>query len=184
MPTTSPFPFLSDAFDQLAKRLSPPAWAVQAAQQRLVLLLNHVLQQEPEAMARLQRQKGSVARVQWREFTLHLRATPAGLLDLADAGATPDLALTLAQTSPLTLAQQALRGEKPEVRIDGDVQLAAEVNWLVEHVRWDLEEDLARLIGDVPAHGLSEFARAVATALRAFVAAAPGTWSALRKNGP
>jgi ubiquinone biosynthesis protein UbiJ len=38
------------------------------------------------------------------------------------------------------------------VRIEGDVQLAAEVNWLVDHVRWDMEEDLSRLMGDAPAH--------------------------------
>jgi ubiquinone biosynthesis protein UbiJ len=45
-----------------------------------------------------------------------------------------------------------LRGDKPSIRIEGDVQFAAEINWLVDNVKWDVEEDLARLIGDVPAH--------------------------------
>jgi hypothetical protein len=44
------------------------------------------------------------------------------------------------------------------VRIAGDVQFAAEINWLVEHVRWDLEEDLSRLIGDAPAHAMATWA--------------------------
>ena len=55
----------------------------------------------------------------------------------------------------------AFRGDKPAVRIEGDVQLAAEVNWLVDHVRWDVEDDLARAIGDVPAHTIATGARRV-----------------------
>ena len=59
------------------------------------------------------------------------------------------------------------------VRIEGDVQLAAEVNWLVDHVRWDLEEDLSKIVGDVAAHRLGDLARGLATALRGFVASMP-----------
>ena len=55
------------------------------------------------------------------------------------------------------------------------VQLAAEVNWLIDHVRWDAEEDLSRLIGDAPAHTLAQAARQAASALRSFVAKRPGT---------
>ena len=58
----------------------------------------------------------------------------------------------------MALAQAVLRGDKPAVRIEGDVQLAAEVNWLADHVRWDMEEDLARIVGDVPAHTLGQMA--------------------------
>ena len=50
----------------------PPQWLVHEVQQRLVLFLNHVLMQEREAMDRLVRQKGRVARVQWRVYSLAL----------------------------------------------------------------------------------------------------------------
>jgi ubiquinone biosynthesis protein UbiJ len=60
------------------------------------------------------------------------------------------------------------------VRIEGDVQLAAEVNWLVDHVRWDIEEDLARILGDAPAHALGQAARRVVDALRQLLARASG----------
>jgi ubiquinone biosynthesis protein UbiJ len=136
------------------------------AQRRVVLMLNHVLAQEPEATARLARQKGRVILVQWREVFFKLQATPAGLLDLAEAQAAPDLTLTVTETSPLGLAQSALRGEKPPVRIEGDVQLAAEVNWLTDHVRWDLEEDLSRVVGDVAARGITQMARTLADGVR------------------
>lgn len=172
MATQSPFPFLDGLFKQLAKGLQPPAWLVDDVQRRLVLLLNHVLMQEPEAQARLLRQKGRVVEARWRNFTMRLVATPAGLLDLAPAAAVPDLTLTLTEESPWQLAQAAARGDKPPVRIAGDVQFAAEINWLVDHVRWDLEEDLSRVIGDAPAHAIGEGARRMVEALRKFAPAA------------
>ena len=124
--------------------------------------------QEPEAQARLKRQTGRVVEAQWRSFTVRLQATPAGLLDLAAPAAAPDLTLTLTDESPWALAQAALRGERPSVRIAGDVQLAAEVQWLVDHVRWDMEEDLSRIVGDAPAHAMGNAVRSMADALRKF----------------
>jgi ubiquinone biosynthesis protein UbiJ len=173
MATQSPFPFLDGLFRQISNGLKPPVWVVEEAQRRLVLMLNHVLMQEPEAQARLARQTGRVVEAQWRNFTMRVVATPAGLLDLANPAATPDLNLTLTETSPWQLAQAAARGDKPPVRIAGDVQFAAEINWLVDHVRWDLEEDLSRLIGDAPALSVGGGLRRMAEALRKFTASAP-----------
>ena len=165
---SSPFAFFGELFDKIGERLQPPAWAVHEIQHRAVLFMNHVLQQEPEAQQRLVRQQGRVVRFQWRFVTVQLVATPAGLLDLAPEGATPELTLTVTQESPFDIARSTLRGDKPKVDITGDVQLAAEVNWLVDHVRWDVEDDLARVVGDVPAHAIGTGARRVAAALRKF----------------
>lgn len=174
MATQSPFPFLDTLADRLGQAFEPPAWAVKETHRRIVLPINHVLMQEPQARARLARQRGRVVLAAWRHFEMRLVATPAGLLDLADPVANPDLTLTLTQESPWALAQTALRGEKPEVRIAGDVQFAAEINWLVDHVRWDLEEDLARLLGDAPAHTLTQGLQTMAATLRSFIARVPG----------
>ena len=167
MATQSPFLFLQDL--PPLPHLSPPTWALEEVQRRIVLLFNHVLVQEGEARRRLAKQKGRVVLVQWRSLTMKLMATPAGLLDQADGQAQPDLMLTIAEESPFALAQAVLSGNKPVVRIEGDVQLAAEVNWMVDHVRWDLEEDLSRVIGDIPAHTLAQAARNAVVALRQFV---------------
>jgi ubiquinone biosynthesis accessory factor UbiJ len=171
---SSPFAFLDELFNRIGNRLQPPPWAVHEIQQRAVLFLNHVLQQEPEAQQRLMRQQDRVVQFSWRFITMQLVATPAGLLDIAPEGAAPELTLTVTEENPLGLARAAFRGDKPAVRIDGDVQLAAEVNWLVDHVRWDVEDDLARLIGDVPAHAIATGAGRVVAALRQFVGRAAG----------
>jgi len=168
MATQSPFPFLDTLLERVRSGLQPPAWMVEEIQRRLVLMLNHVLMQEPDAQARLTRQVGRVVEARWRVFVVRLVVTRAGLWDLAPMAATADLMFTLTEESPWGLAQAALRGDKPPVRIAGDVQFAAEINWLVDHVRWDIEEDLSRVIGDAPAHAMGEAARRMGQALRQF----------------
>jgi ubiquinone biosynthesis protein UbiJ len=169
MATQSPFSLLEGFFQNLGLPLSPPAWAVDEAHRKTVLLLNHVLQQEPQAMERLARQKGRVVLSQWRDMTFKLLITPVGLLDIAEADAAADLTLVITETSPFAIAQAVMQGEKPTVRIEGDVQLAAEINWLADHVRWDLEEDLSRILGDAPAHMLMQAGRTLAQGLSQFV---------------
>lgn len=158
----------------LLGNLRPPEWMVDELQNRVVLFLNHVLMQEPQAQERLKRQKGKPVKVQWGEVHLTLAATAAGLLERPAAGAAaPELTVTLTQTSPLTLAQTVMAGDKPGVDIQGDVQLAAEVAWLVDNVRWDVEEDLSRIVGDAAAHTLVRVAGAASQAVKSFVGRAP-----------
>ena len=160
---------------QMATRFQPPAWVVDETLNRLVLFLNHVLMNEPQACQRLARQKGQRIEIVWQSLTLQLQPTAAGLLERGSFEGF-DLRLTATQTSPLEIAGHLARGEKPKVHIEGDVQLAAEINWLIDHVRWDAEEDLARLVGDAPAHTLAQAARKAVEALRGFVAQrAPGS---------
>ena len=168
----SPFSFLgrlADSASGLLDKFSLPEGLVNELQRRVVLVLKHVVMQEPEAQQRLLRQKGRIVLAQWRQFDMRLQITPAGLFDLADTAGSPDLVITVDQGSPLDLARTAIQGGKPAVRIEGDVQLAAEINWMADHLRWDVEEDLARVIGDVPAHTLARVGRSVADAARGVI---------------
>ena len=158
---------------RFTQEFQPPTWVVDESLNRLVLFLNHVLMSEPEAMARLARQKGQRIELVWDRLQLQLTPTPAGLLERGRFDGF-DLRLTVTEESPIAIASALARGDKPKVRIEGDVQLAAEINWLIDHVRWDAEEDLARLLGDAPAHTLAQAARQAMAALRSFVAQRPG----------
>lgn len=58
-----------------------------------------------------------------------------------------------------------LRGEDHFMRaidVSGNAKLASEVLVLVRHLRWDAEEDLARIVGDIAAHRVVGWARAFA----------------------
>ena len=173
MATQSPFSLLEGFFRSFQLPLTPPNWVVEESHRRIVLVLNHVLMQEPQAMERLARQKGRAVLVQWQQWTFRVTMTPAGLLDIADPHTLPDLTLVVTDASPLAIAQAVMQGSKPNVRVEGDVQLAAEVNWLIDHVRWDIEEDLSRVIGDAPAHGLVQVASSFVQALQQFVRPTP-----------
>ena len=167
--TSRVFPRLDEWAEQLLDRFRPPLWLESEMKQRVLLFLNHVLIQEPPALERLRRQQGRQVQWRWRDLDLRVNITPAGLLERGDEVATPDLVLILNETSPLEVARTVLQGQRPALRIEGDVQLAADINWLVDHVRWDPEEDLARWVGDVPAHRIASAARRTAQALRDFV---------------
>lgn len=152
---------------------------------RVVLAANHVMSRDGVAPQRLQAHAGRSLRVQlegWPEFlppwpALALRITPAGLFERAEEPAAaggsgaageafaPDLQLWLDATQPLVLARRLAAGEGPAVRVEGDAQLASEVNWLVTHVRWDAAADLERLIGPGAAQALAGLAAAVVAAL-------------------
>ena len=159
---------ISAQVSQFVMKLQPPVWLVQELQDKLVILLNHVLSQEPAALERLRRQKGRSIEISWRNHRLQWLITAAGLLERADPQHAADLRVHVNEESPLALLQGLRQGLKPAMRIEGDVMLAAELNWLVDHVRWDAEEDLSRLVGDAMAHKLVGVAKRIFKALSEF----------------
>jgi ubiquinone biosynthesis accessory factor UbiJ len=169
MNNTFPFSFL----ESIATRLQPPLWVVDEGQQRLVLFINHVLMQEKAAQDRLLRQKGRVVHVNIGLFAIDLVVTPAGLVDRALPGTAADLTLAVPMDSPLNMLQSVMSGKAPPVKIEGDVQLAAELGWLADNLRWDVEEDLSRLIGDAPAHAIADAGRRLFAGLKQFLARSP-----------
>ena len=87
---------------------------------------------------------------------LAFRVTPAGLLEWCGGTELPaeaDLVVRVDASNPLLLSARAMAGDMPQVAIDGDAQLAADVNWLLQNLRWDVAADLERLFG--PRRGLS-----------------------------
>ena len=170
MNNTFPFSFL----ESIANRFQPPLWVVDEGQQRLVLFLNHVLMQEKAAQDRMLRQKGRVVHINIGLLAIDLVVTPAGLVDCAAPGAKVDLELSVPVDAPFAMLQSVMSGKAPPVKIEGDVQLAAELGWLAENLRWDAEEDLSRLIGDAPAHAIAEAGRRLFAGLKQFLARSPG----------
>jgi ubiquinone biosynthesis protein UbiJ len=116
--------FFSSFFSKLPQ---PPQWLVTEGHNRVVLLLNHVLQQEPEAMQRIARQNARVVKFAWQNYSILLTATPVGLLALASQGESEqqkiDLLLEIIDTDVAEIGKKLMQGDKPNVRIEGDVQL-------------------------------------------------------------
>jgi len=66
------------------------------------------------------------------------------------------------------------------VQIDGDAQLAGEMNWLLQNLRWDVAADLERLFGPMVAQQLHRMGSGLAGGIRAAAKAATGLAERLR----
>jgi|GEM_PF-479296 len=148
-----------------------------ALAERLTLLLNHVLSSETVATDKLRPHSGATLALTlagWPSLlppppALAWRVTPAGLLEWcgASAPASPDLAVSLDASNPARTLARALAGEAPAVQIDGNAQLAADVNWLLQNLRWDVAADLDRLFGPKVAQPLHQVGRMLTSAVQA-----------------
>lgn len=169
-PPPHPLAFLGEALRQASQRIEPPAWLAHEAQQRIVLLLNHVLMASDEATRRLVEHRDRVVCVAWRDWVMAVRITPAGLLNLAPATQVPNLRVRLSPEDPTAFAQLVLLGQRPDVHIEGDARVAATIGWVMDNVRWDMQADLARITGPVAAQAIASGARTVAQAIGQFAA--------------
>lgn len=159
-----------------------------AAMERFTLLLNHVLNGEPAATARLKPHAGRCIGLhlsQWPALlpappSMVFRVTPAGLLEWCGTEPPPqtDLQVTLDASNPALMAMRWLSGQQPAMEIVGDGALASDVHWLADHLRWDIADDLERLFGPAVARELSRLGALVAGALRRAAQAGAGFASA------
>lgn len=150
-----------------------------AVMERLTLVINHVLASENVATERLKPHAGrtvELAASNWPTLlpalpACRFRITPAGLLEwggIEPAAATgpADLAVRVDASNPALLLTKALGGDLPAVAVEGNAQLAGDVNWLLQNLRWDTAADLERLFGPVVAQQLHRLGSALAGALR------------------
>lgn len=148
-----------------------------ALMDRLVLVVNHVLAAEPQARDRLLAHVGQVLRLDLLHWPRLLPAppilafviTPAGLVEWCRDPVDAHLRVRLDAGNPAALAFKLASGEMPGLDIEGDAHLAADVDWLLKNLRWDVADDLHRLFGPTVAHELHRFGAGLARALRSAV---------------
>jgi ubiquinone biosynthesis accessory factor UbiJ len=142
-----------------------PAWlaAVEA-------VLNRSIDQSIQATAAARRLNGTSLQIDIDGMFGVRAAVSAGRLALAaDAETAADASIS----GSLLALFELLRGARPgsgrtAARISGDAEIASRYRELFALARPDLEEELSRHIGDVPAHRLAQAARgAVAWARKA-----------------
>lgn len=120
--------------------------------------INHLLRGASWARGELGRHSGRTARFEIAPLALSLTVLDGGEVAPAAAGAVPAVTLKL---TPGLMLRFAARDETAwrEVEITGDTDFASTINHLARNLRWDFEEDLARVFGDVAAHRMAEAGR-------------------------
>jgi len=117
--------------------------------------INHVLGSEPWASAELAKHASKTILLKMPLGELAFKITSAGLLEALQGLDSPTLSLEISSkalgdlaASSGTLRDQAFKA----VKITGDADLAQLIGRLAGQLRWEYEEDLARLVGDAPAN--------------------------------
>ena len=122
--------------------------------------LNRLLAAEPWARERLAPFAGMSFELRAPPLPgLRFVILPGGTLEAG--GEQPALVMTL-RAQALPALMQGEEHFMRSVEVAGDTRLAAAIMALMRQLRWDPEEDLSRLVGDVAAHRLAGLARGFA----------------------
>ncbi|UCH49616.1 MAG: sterol-binding protein [Betaproteobacteria bacterium] len=124
----------------------------------VVAVAQHLLRQAQWARARLAEHAGKQVRIELPLAAVLLRIAADGDVETGESGAAADLVVTL---SPGAAAKWPIDRQAAwrEARIDGDMELAAAISYVMANLRWDYEDDLSRVFGDVVAYRLARGVR-------------------------
>lgn len=111
--------------------------------------VNHVLDQADWARQRLQPFAGRIVRISMPPFVLSFALDSDGRFE--NSNAEPDLTIALPAQSPL-LALQGNDQVMKAGQINGPADLADALSFVLRNLRWDIEEDLSKVFGDIVAH--------------------------------
>lgn len=114
-------------------------------------VLQHLMQQNSWTAPLLQPYANQTIRMDFKVAQVTLTILQNGELAVAADSANPDATIHL----PPSLVMRLLRKDPLAsnlVKIDGDVGLGIEVGKIFSAIRWDVEDDLSKVVGDVAAY--------------------------------
>ena len=120
--------------------------------------INHLLRSASWARDSLGRHAGKTARFEVFPFAVSLTVLDSGEVAPAAADAAPAATVKLAPGLMLRLAARDASAWR-EIGITGDTDFAAAIHHVTRNLRWDVEEDLSRVFGDIAAHRMAETGR-------------------------
>jgi ubiquinone biosynthesis protein UbiJ len=125
-------------------------------EQPIIAALNHVVARAPWAQEKLTPFAGREALFVMSPFRLQLLVTADG--KFANGKGAPDVEITLPADTPLVALQGTDKAMR-NARINGSVEFADTLGFVLRHLSWDFEEDLSRIVGDIAAHRIAESLR-------------------------
>lgn len=118
---------------------------------------NHALRRAPWALERLRGFAGRQVVLACGSIEIRFAINDEGYLGHVRDDAPTDVRIEV----PLEQLPALATGDTPKssLHLVGDADLAETTGFVLRNLRWDLDEDLSRLIGDVAAHRLGTVAR-------------------------
>lgn len=118
----------------------------------LIAPLNHVLAGNAWALERLRPHGGAVVWIHLDALELRLEIDPQGLFAANTSEVEPDVTITVPLASVPKFAFEDQQNAMGAVRLSGNAELADTVAFVLRHLEWDVEADLAGFVGDIAAH--------------------------------
>lgn len=121
-------------------------------------IIQHLLAQNEWAAPMLQPFASKAVQLNFVLFKTSLVILENGNLAIAGETNVPDATITIPPSLLLRLMAKD-EAAKLQIQVDGDTHLATILAKVLSHVRWDYEDDLSKLTGDVSANKIGEFTR-------------------------
>ena len=121
-------------------------------------VIQHLIAQNTWAAPLLQPFASQSVQLDFVLFKTSLVVLENGSLAIAGVTSIPDATITI----PLGLLLRLMAKDeaaKLQIKVDGDTHLATALAKVLSQIRWDYEDDFSKLIGDIPANKIGEFAR-------------------------
>ncbi|OQW69052.1 MAG: hypothetical protein BVN34_05935 [Proteobacteria bacterium ST_bin12] len=115
--------------------------------------LQHITQQNSWSRPYLTPFSGRILQFDFSLLKAHLIILEDGSLSLAGESAKADAIIHIPPSLAMRLMAQD-ESAKMQIKIDGDTHLATEFSKVLQQMRWDYEEDLSHLVGDIAANKL------------------------------
>jgi len=128
-------------------------------------ILQHLIAQNTWACSMLHQFAGKSVRITIAPVHSTLMILEDGSLAMAGETNIPDASINIA---PSLLPRLIAKDEaaKLQIEVTGDTHLATALAKVLSHLRWDYEDDLSKLVGDVPANKIGTFARSSVQSLK------------------
>ena len=120
------------------------------------IVLNHIFSQNDWMSSKLKKFKGKIVLIKISEIEMYFKINAQGLLVLTEKEVIPDTSIFMTVNS---FFNQIISNKNKDISIQGDIDLAKEVSEILKKIRWDVEEDLSKIVGDVAANRLGRIGK-------------------------
>ncbi len=128
-------------------------------------LLQHLIAQNSWANAMLHPFAGKSVQFKIASLSTSMVILENGSLAIAGETNIPDATVTMSLSLALRLMAKD-KSAKMLISIEGDTHLAAELAKVFANMRWDYEDDLSKLVGDIPANKIGTLSRNAAKSVK------------------
>lgn len=134
---------------------------MQALPAPLIAAINHLLGQASWARAKLVPFAGHAAQIALPPFEAAFVIAEDGCISAPAPEAQLEVSISLPAATPL-LALQGKDAVMRAARIEGSAEFAEVLGFVIRNLRWDAEEDLSKVVGDIAAHRIVSSTREIA----------------------